>query len=62
MNFLRQVEIKSMVRWLTEVTRMVWREGKAPLDWRRVIIVPLYKKGSKPECPNYIGGSASSAS
>ena len=55
-NFLRQVEIKSTVRWLTEVTRMVWREGKASLDWRRVIIVPLYKKGSRLECQNCSGG------
>ena len=29
--------------------------GKAPLEWRKAIIVPLHKKGSKLECQNYKG-------
>ena len=52
---------ESTVRWLTIVFRMVWREGKAPLDWRRAIMVPLQKKGSELKCQNYRGISLLSA-
>ncbi len=43
------------VRWMTELCRMVWRCGKAPAEWRKAIIVPLHKKGSKLDCQNYQG-------
>ena len=47
------------VRWMTELCRMVWRCGKAPVDWRKAIIVPLHKKSSKLDCQNYIPGDQS---
>jgi hypothetical protein len=36
-----------MARWLHRVIVAVWVSGKAPLDWKRALIVPLFKgKGS----------------
>jgi len=35
--------------------RMVWKEGNIPEDWRKSIIVPLYKKGDKEKSENYRG-------
>ncbi|KAJ0169314.1 hypothetical protein K1T71_015198 [Dendrolimus kikuchii] len=33
---------------------LCWRTGKVPKDWRRAVIVPLYKgKGSRMECASY---------
>ncbi len=34
----------------------VWEQSKVPEDWRKTIIVPLYKgKGNREECSNYRG-------
>ena len=30
-------------------------KGKMPLEWRKAIIVPLHKRGSKDKCQNYQG-------
>ena len=43
------------VRWLTAIFNVVWRTGVTPIDWRRAIIIPIHKKGSKRVCKNYRG-------
>lgn len=33
----------------------IWREEKIPSDWRKAIVIPIYKKGDKEICGNYRG-------
>ena len=35
-----------MVKWLHSVIQLIWKRGEVVENWRRVIIVPLHKKGS----------------
>ena len=43
-------------QWLTKIFQTVWQTGQMPLDWKKGIILPLYKgKGSRRECKNYRG-------
>ena len=44
-----------VVDWVAKVYNIVWREGVAPSDWMNVLIVPVYKKGSRLDCTNYKG-------
>ena len=39
----------------TRVCRVVWREGRAPVDWQAGTVVPVFKKGDRRECSNYRG-------
>ena len=32
---------------------MVMRFGKAPKDWRRAVVIPIYKKGCRLTCSDY---------
>ena len=32
-----------------------WSTGEVPEDWRRAVIIPVHKKGSRTECSNYRG-------
>jgi hypothetical protein len=42
------------LEWLTELCNAIWREGKMPLDWRRGVVIPVYKgKGDPLECGSY---------
>jgi len=34
---------------------MIWRKGTIPRDWRKSIIVPLYKRGEREKVENYRG-------
>lgn len=43
-----------MAQWLHRVVVAVWVSGKAPLDWKRALIVPLFKgKGSARNTVNF---------
>ncbi len=36
------------------ICERAWKEGEVPDDWKKAIIVPLYKgKGSRSECSSY---------
>ena len=41
------------VQWLTAIFNEVWRTGVTPKEWRRAIIIPVHKKGSRRVCKNY---------
>ena len=43
------------IEWLVKLFNEVWGRGVAPRDWKSAIIVPIHKKGSRLECPNYRG-------
>ena len=43
------------VQWLTAIFNVMWRTGVTPKEWRRAIIIPVYKKGSKRVCKSYRG-------
>ena len=47
----------SLVKWMQKVFNMVVKYCKAPRDWRRAIVIPIYKKGCKLSCSNYRGVS-----
>ena len=37
----------------------IWNKEEMPEEWKELIIVPIYKKGEKPDCNNYRGTSLS---
>jgi len=38
---------EEMIKELTDLIRLIWRQGILPREWRKSIIVPLYKRGDK---------------
>ena len=44
-----------MEKWLHKIMSLAWDNGQVPEDWRRAVIVPVHKKGSKMKCENYRG-------
>lgn len=40
---------------LIEIIRRVWKEGDIPSDWRRNIVILLYKREDKEKTGNYGG-------
>ena len=51
---------EAKVNWLKLTSDQIWLEETVPDDWRKQIIVPIYKKGSKLQCTNYRGISVMS--
>ena len=46
----------AMILWLQMLFNLVWHSEKIPSDWKKGLLVPIYKrKGSKAECINYRG-------
>ena len=41
------------LRWLHRIISMAWNFREVPLDWRKGVIAPIYKKGDKKDCNNY---------
>ena len=41
--------------WLHRVIEVAWAKGEVANDWKKAVIVPLHKKGSKMVCSNYRG-------
>lgn len=40
---------------LIEVIRKVWKKGSAGADWKKSIIMPIYKRGDLKKVENYRG-------
>jgi len=41
--------------WLVRLFAAVWASGRVPEEWKRGIVVPLYKKGDRMDVANYRG-------
>ena len=44
-----------VVEWLHRIMNRAWKSGMVPGDWRKALVVPVHKKGSKLQCKNYRG-------
>ncbi len=45
-----------VVEWILLICERAWKRGEVPDDWKKAIIVPLYKsKGNRNECGSYRG-------
>ncbi|KAL4142987.1 hypothetical protein QTP88_005369 [Uroleucon formosanum] len=44
-----------MHKSIFKLCQKIWEEEQMPEDWKKVIIIPIYKKGDKTECGNYRG-------
>jgi hypothetical protein len=42
-------------RWIGRVIQAAWIQKKIPEDWKKGVIVPIFKKGDKRVCGNYRG-------
>jgi len=38
-----------------ELIIYIWNKEELPEEWKESIIVPIYKKGDKTDCSNYMG-------
>ncbi len=53
---MMKYEGDAVVEWMLLMCERKWKKGEVPDDWKKAIIVPLYKgKGSRSECSNYRG-------
>ena len=43
------------VRWMHSIVTVAWKAGSVPEDWRKALVIPVHKKGSKMQCTNYRG-------
>ena len=43
------------VRWMHSIVNMAWKSETIPEDWRKALVIPVHKKGSKMQCTNYRG-------
>jgi len=41
---------KVVVEWLHRIMNRAWMTSMVPDDWRRMLVVPVHKKGSKMQC------------
>ena len=46
---------ETLARWIHRLIERIWKEESVPEDWRKSIIVPLFKKGDKSICDNWRG-------
>ncbi len=45
-----------VVDWMLWLCNLAWKQSKVPEDWRKAIIVPIYKgKGKREECSSHRG-------
>ena len=43
------------ILWLTRVSQVAWKYGKAPRDWQTGVIILIFKKRDRKQCTNYRG-------
>ena len=42
-----------VIKVLHSICQQIWKTQRWPQDWKRSILIPVSKKGSAKECPNY---------
>lgn len=45
----------AIAKWLTRVIRLVWDRGKAPQEWKDILVTAIPKKGDPSYCDNLRG-------
>ena len=50
---LFQILKDDAVKVLHSICQQIWKSQKWPQDWKRSAFIPISKKGSAKECPNY---------
>ena len=43
----------AVAEWLHTIINPIWTTGEVPAEWKKVVIVPIHKKGNKMICSNY---------
>uniref|UniRef100_A0A1W7R9N5 Endonuclease-reverse transcriptase HmRTE-e01 n=1 Tax=Hadrurus spadix TaxID=141984 RepID=A0A1W7R9N5_9SCOR len=46
---------KEGLYWISRVFQAVWRDKRTPEEWKKGIIIPIFKKGDRKRCENYRG-------
>ena len=52
---MMKAEGEVAVRWLCSIANVAWKTGAVPEDWKKALVIPVHKKGSKTQCTNYCG-------
>ena len=50
---LFQILKDDVVKVLHSICQQIWKTQQWPQDWKRSVFIPIPKKGSAKECPNY---------
>ena len=50
---LFQVLKDNAVKVLHSIWQQIWKTWQWPQDWKRLVIIPISKKGNAKECSNY---------
>ena len=50
---LFQILKDDAVKVLHSICQQIWKTQQWPQDWKRLIFIPIPKKGNAKECPNY---------
>jgi len=46
---------KELEEEMIDLIKTIWQQGTIPCDWKKSIVVPLYKRGEKNVTGNYRG-------
>ena len=41
------------ILWLTQVRQVAWKFVTTSRDWKRGVLIPIFKKGDRKQCMNY---------
>ena len=50
---LFQILKDNAVKVLHSICQQIWKTQQGPLDWKRLVFIPIPKKSSAKECSNY---------
>jgi hypothetical protein len=46
---------ETLLSAIHKLIKSIWNKEEFPDQWKESIIVPVYKKGNKTDCNNYLG-------
>lgn len=46
---------EQLIKEIIELIREIWIAEEMPLEWRKAVILPIYKKRDTADCGNYQG-------